>query len=110
MVKKLNYTNYASAVLRNHAHNVVRRHRDDALTMCEAFAEASRAAIRKFPDVDPNHAVWSHRPYKVFLYAPDEVWGRIEYVNDNFEKHGLPLEIYPFVTPYDNWPHRRRTD
>ena len=46
------------------------------------------------------------RPYSVFLYTPDDVQGRSGYVNDNFEKHGLPREIYPFVREYDGWPVR----
>ena len=81
---------------------------DDALMIWHRFADASREAIRKFPDVDPEHPVWSDRPYKVFLYVPDEITRRIDYVNDNFAKHGLPKVIYPFVKPYDGWPHPRR--
>jgi hypothetical protein len=108
VVRDFGYTIYASAVLQNHAHQVVRRHRDDHLTIWDAFAYASREAIRKFSDVDPEHPVWSDRPYSVFLYSEDDIEGRIDYVNDNFAKHHLPKVIYPFVKQYDGWPHTRR--
>ena len=106
VVARLGYTVYASAILRNHGHAVIRRHRDDHLAMWFEFAHAMQEAMRKFDDVDDDHPVWSDRPYSVFLYTPDDVDGRIDYVNDNFEKHRLPREIYPFVREYDGWPLR----
>lgn len=69
------------------------------MTIWGEFAHASREALRKFEHVDPDHRVWSDRPYGVFLYTPDEVEDRIDYVNNNFTKHGFPREFYPFVTP-----------
>jgi hypothetical protein len=106
VVGSLGYTVYACAILRDHAHAVVRRHRDDHLTIWNEFAHAMQVAIRKIHDIDDEHPVWSDRPYAVFLFTPDDIAGRIRYVNDNFEKHHLPREIYPFVTPYDGWPLR----
>ena len=50
--------------------------------------------------VPPNHPVWSHRPYKVFLYSPGDVLGHIDYVNDNPVKEGLPRQQWGFVVPY----------
>src|SRR5688572_27391714 len=75
-----NYTVWACAILKNHAHMVIRVHRDDALTMWESIAEAARQQLCKFDDIGPDHPVWSSRPYKVFLKTPDEVRGRIQYV------------------------------
>ena len=47
--------------------------------------------------------MWSSRPYKVFLYKPEEVVGRIDYVNDNPVKEGLPRQNWDFVKacPFD---------
>src|ERR1700722_1856325 len=98
VIVKQKYTVWACAILRNHAHLCVRRHRDDALTMWTHFATASRPAISE------NHPVWSARPYKVFMYEPDDVRSRIQYVENNPIKEGLPAQTYPFVTPYNNWP------
>ncbi len=41
VVRDNRYTVWGCAVLRNHAHLCIRRHRDDARTMWTAFAEAS---------------------------------------------------------------------
>jgi hypothetical protein len=53
--------------------------------------------------------VISARPYKVFLYNPEQVWDRIDYVEGNPLKEKLPPQRWEFVVPYDNFPfHRRR--
>jgi hypothetical protein len=106
VVTSLGYTVYACAVLRNHVHAVIRRHCDNHRTIWVEVAHATREAMRKLDGVDDDHPVWSDRPYGVFLYTPDDIDGRIDYVNDNFEKHKLPREIYPFVKEYDGWPLR----
>jgi REP element-mobilizing transposase RayT len=97
------YTVWACAILSNHIHLVIRRHRDDALAMWNKFAEASREALRSF-HLDPNHPVWAARPYKVFLRTTSEVKSRISYVERNPEKEGLAPQEFKFVQPYNNWP------
>jgi REP element-mobilizing transposase RayT len=102
------YTVWVCAVLCNHAHLVIRRHRDDALTIWRAFANTSRNSLRLFADVNPHHPVWSSRPYKVFLYTPEDVRRCIDYVQNNPEKENLPPQTVTFLKPYDGWPHRKR--
>jgi hypothetical protein len=68
--------------------------------MWRSFAEGARQTLRVVADVPERHRVWGERPYSVFLYNPDEVIGRIGYVNDNPTKEGLPPQTYEFVTPY----------
>jgi REP element-mobilizing transposase RayT len=108
VTRDFRYTVYACAILSNHAHLIVRRHRDDARTIWDTFAGAAREALYQLRDVTPDHPIWSERPYKVFLYTPAEVRNRIEYVNDNPIKEGLPPQHHPFVTAYDGWPHPRK--
>jgi len=91
-------------VLKNHVHLCVRRHRDDAKIMWDAFAKETSAGLRLFADIAPAHPVWSERPYKVFLYTPDDVRRVIAYIEGNPEKEGLAPQKWPFVTPYDGWP------
>jgi REP element-mobilizing transposase RayT len=107
LIAERNYTVWACAILSNHAHMVIRRHRDDALAMWQLFADASRLALREFPEVGSNHPAWSIRPYKVFLRTPDEVRGRIMYVEGNPEKEGLTVQRYDFVQSYNNWPFHK---
>src|SRR2546423_6905915 len=49
------YTVWACAILKNHAHLMVRRHRDDPETIWGRFAEVSRDAIRAARIVVPEH-------------------------------------------------------
>jgi REP element-mobilizing transposase RayT len=107
IVAERHYTVWACAILSNHAHMVIRRHRDDALAMWNAVADATQRALWKFANVDANHPVWSDRPYKVFLRTPEEVHGRIGYVKCNPEKEGLPAQRYDFVQSYNNWPYHK---
>ena len=110
VVREERYTVYACAVLSNHAHLVIRRHRDDALTMLTRLADASRLRLRspRKTTIHPDHPIWSQRPYNVFLYTPEDVRGRIDYVNHNPLKEGLPPQDWDFVAIYDNWPHHKQ--
>ena len=38
-------------------------------------------------------------------YDPSDIRRSVGYVNDNFIKHNLPLEIYPFIKAYDGFPY-----
>jgi REP element-mobilizing transposase RayT len=109
VVRREGYTVYACAICSNHVHLVVRIHRDDAVTMWNKFASETRLRLRapapgKFQDVSADHPVWAERPYKVFLYTPEDVHLRIEYVESNPEKEGLPRQSFEFVKAYDEWP------
>jgi REP element-mobilizing transposase RayT len=104
VVRRKGYTVWACAVLKNHVHLCVRRHRDDAKTMWEAFANETCVGLRLFADVSDAHPVWSERPYKVFLYTPDDVRRVISYIEQNPVKEGLGRQKWAFVTPYDGWP------
>lgn len=105
------YTCWACAVLRNHAHLVIRIHRDDGRTMWDHFASAIADRLRlRFPrEISANHPVVSARPYDVYLYTPADVRTRIAYVQRNPLRDGLPPQRYDFVTAYNDWPfHKRR--
>jgi hypothetical protein len=73
--------------------------------MWDEFAHASREVLRAVPDVGPEHPTWSDRRYKVFIYDPPGVRGRIGYIKDNPEKEGLEPQTYPFVIPYEGFPY-----
>lgn len=107
VVNNVGYTVWACAVLKTHAHLCIRRHRDDAVTMWEKFAEETRNKLRVFADVDDDHPVWSTRPFKVFLYTPEDVRRVIRYIEQNPEKEGLAAQTWEFVTSYDGWPYHR---
>jgi len=102
------YTVWACAILRNHAHLCVRRHRDDGGTIWREVAERSAQSIRAAGDVDEKHPIWSFRPYKRFLDTPEAVWRVVRYIQENPRKENLLAQSWKFVTPYDGWPYRAR--
>ena len=87
--RNFGYVIWACAVLRNHAHLVVQRHKHKYEVMWRTFAEGARQSLRGVAEVPDSHRVWGERPYSKFLYTPNEVRGRIQYVNDNPAKEGL---------------------
>lgn len=103
VVNRVGYTVWACAVLKNHVHLCVRRHRDDATTIWETFAEEIRAWLRRFADVSNDHPIWSQRPYKAFLDTPEDVRRVVAYIVANPDKEGLTAHDCDFVVPYDGW-------
>lgn len=99
---ELGYAVWACAVLRNHAHLVVQRHKHDHDVMWRTFAEFATQALKTAMPIPEGHRVWGNRPYSKFLYTPDDVRGRIDYANDNPGKEGLDDQRWAFVTTYAN--------
>ena len=106
VAKERGYTIWAWSVCSNHAHGVARGHRDHAEVIWQQLADATRDALRDAGLVPPDHPVWSHRPYKVFLFDRGGVVGRIGYVEDNPEKEELPRQSWGFVVPCPWRPDR----
>lgn len=104
-VRDKGYTVWACAVMRNHIHLCVRRHRDDANVIWEKLAQETAVGLRLFADVPALHPIWSQRPYKVFLYTAADVRRVVAYIDNNPVKDGLAPQSFSFITNYDGWPH-----
>ncbi len=100
VVRRERYTCFACAIMSNHAHLIVRKHRDNAERMIEHFCRASAAAIRGFCDVASDHPVWSRDEYKRFIDSVAYLERGIEYVQENPGKSNLPDQHFEFVRPY----------
>lgn len=107
-IKSEHYTVCACAILSNHVHMVIRKHRDDALSMWHKLADASRLRLRRANNLAPAHPVWSARPYKVFLYTPKDAHRCVDYVQQNPAKERLSPQRFDFVTSYNNWPFHKK--
>jgi REP element-mobilizing transposase RayT len=94
------YLIWACAVLANHAHLVVQRHKHPYEVMWRTLAEGSRHSLRGVADVPDRHRVWGERPFSRFLYTPDDIRTRIKYVKENPEKEGLAPQEWDFVVKY----------
>ena len=109
VVAEQGYTVYAAAICSNHAHLLVRRHRDDWRMIWNHLADAARLHLQQTLQLPgAGHPVWADRPYAVFKRTPDAVRDCIHYVEDNPAKEHLPRQTYPWVTPYNNWPFHKQ--
>jgi len=98
------YTCYACAILPDHVHLIIRKHKHCAEDMIENLQHLSRlrlSALNLRPD---DHPTWCRSGWKVFLDHPDEIRRTIGYIERNPIPYRLPIQHYDFVTPYDNWP------
>jgi REP element-mobilizing transposase RayT len=99
------YTCYACAIMPDHIHAVIRKHRDSAEMMVEKLVAASRQKLIGAGQRTATHPTWSAgHGWRVFLDHPDEIWRTIRYVDRNPIKEDLPAQDWPFVKKYDNWP------
>jgi REP element-mobilizing transposase RayT len=103
VIQKHAYTCYACALMPDHVHLLIRRHRDDALKMIERFQEASREHLIAAGSRDVDHPAWGGPGWKVYCDTPDDVWRTSRYIEDNPDKIGRPKQVWDFVVPYDGW-------
>ena len=99
-----NYTCYAAAIMPDHVHLVIRKHRDLAEVMIEKLQTLCRERLVAAGLRRASHPVWTRGGWKVFLDHPDDVWRTVRYVESNPLKLGLPIQCWPFVQEYDDWP------
>ena len=98
------YTCYACAIMPDHVHVLIRKHRDKAEQMIAHFQRTSRDALRHHGTRPPARPVWGGPGWKVFQDHPDDVRRTIPYIEDNPVKSRMPRQRFPFVTEYDGWP------
>jgi REP element-mobilizing transposase RayT len=99
------YTCYACAIMPDHVHLVIRKHKDTAEEMADHLQQASRQRLIEAGQRALTHPTWLAGPgWNVFLDHPDEVRRTIRYVERHPIKIGLPAQRWPFVKVYDNWP------
>jgi REP element-mobilizing transposase RayT len=104
IIDQRKYTCYACAIMPDHIHGLIRKHRDTAEEMIETLQEGSCAQLQVFSPPFNQHPVWGGPGWKVFLFEPDEIRRTIGYIEKNPEKAGMTPQHWPFVKPYDGWP------
>ncbi|MGI9428727.1 MAG: hypothetical protein ACR2NM_08725, partial [Bythopirellula sp.] len=98
------YTCYACAIMPDHVHMVLRKHKDTAEEMIESLQLLSRKRLILEGIRDAEHPVWTLGGWRRFLDRPKVVRSSIAYVENNPLEIGRPEQTWPFVTEYDNWP------
>jgi len=87
---------------------VIRRHRLKAEEMLGILKGDIRDQLQASGIVPADHPVFSADHRVFFKSDPEAVRNCIGYIRRNFRKHGLPVQEYSFVTPYDDWPFLNR--
>lgn len=103
-IRRNRYTCYACAILPDHVHLLIRKHRDPAPEMIAKLQADSRTWLLHTPDRDPAHPVWGGPGWVVFLDHPNDFRRTVGYIERNPPKARLSPQRWPFTTAYDGWP------
>ena len=105
VIRKRSYTCYACAIMPDHIHILIRKHRDQAEAMIAALQDASREALRAKPQAARgfDHPVWGGPGWKVYLETIEDMERTVRYIELNPIKARLPPQVWPFVSVYDGW-------
>ena len=103
--RRANLAIWACAVMPDHVHLVLGRHRMD---MGKLVIQLKGAATRRlaaegvhpFPKADRQAKCFARGEWKVFLDSDEDVLRSIRYVEQNPEKEGFATQRWEFVTPY----------
>jgi REP element-mobilizing transposase RayT len=101
------YTCYACAIMPDHLHMLIRRHRADrAERMVAQLQHAGQVGLVAANSRPEGHPVWGGPGWKVFLNTREDVERTIKYIEDNPIRARRPPQRWTFVKPYDGWlPH-----
>jgi REP element-mobilizing transposase RayT len=107
-IEENHYTCYGGVVMFDHAHLCLRKHKHRAEEMIEQFQDYSARALRAVKCRAGTHPVWAEGGWKVFLDHPEDVHRTIKYIEQNPIKMHRPIQRWPWITSYNNWPFHRR--
>ena len=86
------YTCYACAIMPDHVHVLIRKHRRTAEQMIEDLQDISRAKLIETGLREKHHPVWGGPGWKVFQHTGDDIRRTIRYINDNPIKMRRPRQ------------------
>jgi REP element-mobilizing transposase RayT len=109
-VEKSGYIIYACAILKNHAHLVIKRHHYDVVQVVNllkgaATRELEREGLHPFATERRTDGTlpspWASKCWKVYLDSDDDVRRAVKYTEENPEKEGKRRQHWSCVTPLD---------
>jgi hypothetical protein len=103
VIARERYTCYGCAIMFDHLHVQIRKHRDLAEDMIWRLQGASRERLVAAGCRPANHPVWGGPGWKVYLDTCDDMERVERYIRNNPVKAGRPAQAWPFVQPYDGW-------
>jgi REP element-mobilizing transposase RayT len=104
LIAEASYVCHACAVMPDHVHLLIRRHRDRAEDMIAKFRNATKASLKKSGRWPARHPVWTGgNGWKTFVNSRRQFESEVEYIRKNPRKIGRAEKVWDFVTPYDGW-------
>ena len=103
VMRRRNYTCYGCAILPDHVHLLIRKHRDQAETMIAALQDASRTSLQQLGTRAADHPVWGGPGWKVYLETREDMQRTIAYIRKNRAQARRTEQNWPFVQTYDGW-------
>ena len=111
VIEQRGLTCYACAIMPDHVHILIRKHRLHGEDMIGGFQVASRAGLIESGMRTAVHPTWTAgHGWIVFLVTPEEIQRTIRYIEQNPLKIGLPAQSWSFVKPYDGWPLHQQSE
>lgn len=97
------YTCYACAIMHDHVHALIRKHKHHAEDMIKNLQDESRADLIAAGRRPAGHPVWGGPGWKVFLWTQADMVRTEKYIEGNPTKARQPAQKWDFVKPYDGW-------
>jgi REP element-mobilizing transposase RayT len=110
IIPKIDLTVHACAIMPDHVHLVVRRHRYNGDELLECLKRAATRGLNDeglhpmAPFMRANGRLpspWAAQGWKVMLHTSIDMCGRVAYVESNPENAGLTRQRWWFVAPYE---------
>ena len=102
-IREQGYTCYGCAIMPDHVHVMMRRHRDRAEQIIGRLQLDSKRALIAAGRRAVNHPVWAGRGWKVFLNTREDMARVARYIALNPVKAGRAEQKWEFVEEYDGW-------
>ncbi len=103
VIREQRYTCYACAIMPDHVHVLIRKHKHLAEDMIANLQDRSWERIIESKRRSSDHPVWGGPGWKVFLDTCEDIERTVRYVRDNPLKIGQPVQSFDFVKEYDGW-------
>ena len=102
-IKTRRYTSYGCAIMPDHVHILIRKHRDQAEQMIAFLQDESWQRIIDTKRWRSGHPVWGGPGWKVYLDSCEDIERTIRYIDENPSKAKRPAQKWHFVQDYDGW-------
>jgi REP element-mobilizing transposase RayT len=97
------YTCYGCAIMPDHVHMLIRKHKDRAEEMIAFLQDDSWQRLLDEKRRPSDHPVWARSGWRVFLDTCDDIERTVRYIRGNPVKAKMQEQAWEFVYAYDGW-------